>query len=256
MNALPHSLSRSLLIRAPREVVFAYFTDSDRFARWWGAGSTIDGRVGGDVKIVYPNRVIARGKVTAFEADTRIAFTYGYENAHPELPPGASLVTIELADDPDGTRLSMRHDLPAPKSRDDHVPGWRYHLAVFANVVTAETHHDVAAVADRWFAAWAETDGGRRLQQLRDCTTDDVAMRDPWSCLVGRDELHGHIANTHVHMPGIVMQRAGAPRQCQGTALVDWVAADGAGRAVARGTNVFRFAPDRRIRDVVGLPAN
>lgn len=255
MNDFTHSLSRSLLIRAPREIVFAYFTDSDRFARWWGGGSTIDGRVGGEVKIAYPNRVIARGTITVFEPGRRIAFTYGYENAHPELPPGTSLVTIELADDGEGTRLSMRHDLPAAKVRDQHVPGWRYHLAVFASVVAAETHHDVATIADRWFAAWAETDAERRVQALRECTTDDVAMRDPWSCLVGRDELHGHIANSHVHMPGIVMQRAGDPRQCQGTALVDWIATDGGGRPVARGTNVFRFAPDRRIRDVVGLPA-
>ena len=34
-------------IEADRETVFRYFTDSGRWAAWWGAGSTIDPRPGG-----------------------------------------------------------------------------------------------------------------------------------------------------------------------------------------------------------------
>ena len=253
MNPLPHSLSRSLVIRAPRDLVFRYFTDNERFARWWGEGSTIDARVGGEVRIVYPNRVVARGAITVFEPDRRIAFTYGYEQGHPELPPAGSLVTIELADDENGTWLAMRHDLPEAKIRDHHVPGWRYHFAVFANVVTAECHRDVAAVVDRWFAAWAETEPRRRRELLAACTTDGVSMQDAWSCLVGRDELDGHIANTHVHLPGMRMRRDGEPRQCQGTALVGWIAADDAGNPRVRGKNVFRLAPDGRIAAAAGF---
>jgi len=253
MNPLPHSLSRSLVIRAPRDLVFRYFTDSERFARWWGAGSTIDGRVGGEVKIVYPNRIVARGAVTLFEPSRRIAFTYGYENGHPELPPGGSLVTIELTDHADGTHLSMRHDLPEAKLRDHHVPGWRYHFAVFANVVTAEAHRDAANVVDRWFAAWAETDATKRRDALAACATESVAIQDPWACFAGRDELHGHIGNTHVHMPGIRMQRVGEPRQCLGNALVAWTAIDANGAPRGGGTNVFRFAADGRIAEVTGF---
>ncbi|MBL9078460.1 MAG: SRPBCC domain-containing protein [Planctomycetes bacterium] len=253
MTDLPHSLTRSLLVRAPRTVVFRYFTDSARFARWWGEGSTIDGRVGGDVKIAYPNGVVARGVVRQLEPDRRIAFTYGYERVHPELPPGSSLVTIELHDDPAGTRLEFRHDLPAAKTRDHHVPGWRYHLSVFANVVADEHHGGAAATIDRWFLAWAEADAAKRRALLADCTTDDVALHDRYSCLRGRDELDGHVANTHVHAPGITMQRAGPVRHCQGTALVDWTAADASGAPGGGGTNVVRFAADGRIADVVGF---
>lgn len=251
---LPHSLARSLLIHATRDTVFRYFTDTERFARWWGPGSTIDGRVGGEVCIVYPNRIVARGTITQFEPGRKIAFTYGYEGAHPELPPGSSLVTIELADEGPGTRLSMRHDLPDQKLRDHHVPGWRYHLAVFANVVAEEAHRDAATIVDRWFAAWAETDARKRHDLLAACTSDDVSMRDPWSCLVGRDDLHGHIGNTHVHMPGIRMQRVGEPRQCQGNALVAWTAIDTNGAPRLGGTSFFRFAADGRIAEVAGFP--
>ena len=55
--AMPHRLDRSILINAPRETVFGYFTDSERWARWWGQGSTIDARAGGAVSIVHPGGV-------------------------------------------------------------------------------------------------------------------------------------------------------------------------------------------------------
>jgi uncharacterized protein YndB with AHSA1/START domain len=250
---LPHSLTRSLLIRAPRDLVFRYFTDSARFARWWGEGSTIEGRVGGQVKICYPNQVVARGEVTELEPGRRIVFTYGYENSHPELPPGSSRVTIRLTDEPEATRHEFRHDQPEEKLRDHHVPGWRYHLPVFANVVADERHHAAADVIDAWFRAWAETDAAARADLLHTCTTDDVSMQDRFSCLHGREELHGHIGNTHVHLPGINMSRTGEPRHCQGTLLVDWAAADAQGAPRGKGTNVVRLHPDGRIASVVGF---
>jgi len=36
MIAIEHVLERTVLIRAKRETVFRYFTDSERFAAWWG----------------------------------------------------------------------------------------------------------------------------------------------------------------------------------------------------------------------------
>ena len=38
MTALDHVLERTVLIRARRETVFRYFTDSERFARLVGRG--------------------------------------------------------------------------------------------------------------------------------------------------------------------------------------------------------------------------
>jgi hypothetical protein len=41
-------------------------------------------------------------------------------------------------------------------------------------------------------------------------------------------------------------------RQCQGTAVADWVA-ERAGQTIARGTNVFELAPDGRVARATGL---
>ena len=94
MTPLPQSLDRTVVIRAPRDVVFRFFTDSERFARWWGPGSTIDARVGGEVRITYPNGVIARGTVQALRSDESITFSYGYEDPQKPIPVGGSVVTI------------------------------------------------------------------------------------------------------------------------------------------------------------------
>ena len=253
MTKLPHSLDRSLVIRAPRPVVFRFFTDSERFARWWGPGSTIDGKVGGEVKIVYPNQVVARGAVTAIRPDQSIAFTYGYEDPSKPIRPGGSLVTIELQDHAEGTLLQLHHDLPTAPDRDQHAPGWRFQLSLFANAVAGEQHARVAELADQWFLAWAEADAAARDRLLAACTTDDVRLQDNYSCLHGRDDLSQHIGMCHQFMPGIVMVRTGAPRQCQGTALVEWTSTDAQGKPRGKGTNVVSLAPDGRIAGVVGF---
>ncbi|HEX5050984.1 MAG TPA: SRPBCC domain-containing protein [Planctomycetota bacterium] len=253
MNTLPHSLDRSLVIRAPRAIVFRYFADAERFARWWGVGSTIDGRVGGKVHIVYPNQVVAGGAITRFEPPGLVAFTYGYADPQKPIPIGGSLVTVTLEEHADGTLLRLHHDLPTEQERDHHAPGWRFQLALFANVVANEHHAELGAMLDRWNLAWAETDQDRRGQLLTTCTTDDVALHDKYACLRGRGDLQDHIRMSQMFMPGIVMTRAGEPRHCQGTALVDWTAADAAGKPCGKGTNVVRLAADGRIASVVGL---
>lgn len=253
MTALPHTLSRSLVIHAPRELVFRYFTDSARFARWWGAGSTIDSRVGGEVKIVYPNAVVARGAVTRLEPGRTIAFTYGYEDPKKPVRVGGSLVTIDLQDHAEGTLLQLRHDLPTDTDRDQHVPGWRFQLAQFANVVADERNAEIAAVADAWFSVWSEADAAVRARLLTGCAAADVRMQDKWTCLQGHDDLQQHITICLQMAPGVTMRRTGEVRHCQGTALIDWVATDAAGEPRGKGTNVVRLDAHGRIATVVGF---
>ena len=122
MSELTHLVERTLVIQAPRNVVFRYFTDSAYWAAWWGAGSTIDARAGGRMLIRYPNGVQVLGEVTEIVEPERIAFTYGYESGKP-IPPGSSLVTIRLEAVEDGTRLHLTHAFAEAEVRDQHVAG-------------------------------------------------------------------------------------------------------------------------------------
>ena len=252
LSALPHSLSRTVVIRAPRALVFRYFTDSKRFAAWWGAGSSIDPRPGGEVLIRYPNADVVRGTVEQIVPDERIVFTYGYEDPAKPIPPGGSRVTIALLDDDDGTRLDLRHELADPTVRDHHVPGWRYQLSVFANVVANETHAHAADAIDRFFAAWNESDASRRRAGLEAVADRFIEFRDAFAAIRGVAELDEHIGAIHMHMPGVRLERTSTPRHAQGALLADWKATRGA-ETTARGTNFFEFTPAGRIGCVFGF---
>ena len=252
MSGLDHVLERTVTIAARRETVFRYFTDSERFAAWWGAGSTIEPKAGGAVHIRHPNGVVAGGTVVDILPVERVAFTYGYESGQP-IAIGASRVTVTLEETARGTVLRLRHELPTAAARDVHVQGWRYQLAVFAHVVAKEAHAGAGALADRFFSLWAETDAEKRRAELAAISVEGLAFHDPYSCTEGRDDLDAHVAAAQRFMPGVVLARQGDARQCQGTALVDWVASGPDGAVRARGTNVFELAPDGRIARVTGI---
>lgn len=253
LGKLEFTVHRELVIRAPRELVFRHFTDSERWARWWGKGSTIDGRVGGAMAIVYPDGSRASGTVLELDPPRRVVFSYGYEGAGKPIAPGASRVTVTLAEHPDGTQLEFLHEVADAPTRDLHVQGWRYHLAVFANVVGRELHGDGSGPIGRWFAAWNEPDDAVRARAFAGLVTDEVAFQDAHGCTRGRDDLVAHVAGARRHMAGLAFDLAGTPRQCQGTAAVDWIARKPDGSVLAKGTNVFELAADGRIARVVGL---
>ena len=251
-SPLPFALDRRVVIHARPTTVFRHFTDSERWAAWWGAGSTIDARPGGKVVIRHPNAVEVSGEVLEIDPPRSIVFTYGYASGQP-FPPGGSRVTIRLEEDRHGTRLDLRHDFAAAQDREQHVQGWRYQLAVFANVVTDHLLGGAQERVDAWFAAWSEPDAARRKEHLDAAAGPDIRFRDRFSLVEGRADLEPHLAAVHIFMPGHRIARSGDLRQCQGVALADWVMHGPDGGERGRGTNVFGFDADGRIADVVGI---
>ena len=251
-SSLSHRLERTIAIDAPREAVFRFFTDTPRWAAWWGAGSTIDARPGGPLLIVHPGGVEVRGEVVEIAPPERIAFTYGYASGSP-IPPGGSRVSIRLEAEGRGTRLRLVHEFAEAAARDHHVQGWRYQLSLFANVVLDERHARAGDNVDGWFAAWSEPDEAARAQELAAIAAPGVRFRDRFSLVTGMDDLLPHLAATHRFMPGFSLRRSGDVRHCQGTVLADWVAVGADGQERGRGTNVFTLDADGRIESVTGF---
>jgi uncharacterized protein YndB with AHSA1/START domain len=253
MESLPHRLDRTVTIHAAPATVFRFFTDSERFAKWWGPGSTIDARPGGKVHIRHPGGVETVGEVLEVAEPERMVFTYGFPSGQP-IPPGGSRVTIRLEPIPGGaTRLSLVHEFPAPAVRDQHVQGWRFQLSVFANVVADEVFSGAAATADAWFAAWAIPDESARTEAFAAIAEEDVVFRDRYSLLEGIADLSSHAGAAQRFMPGIRMQRKGEIRQCQGVLLAEWAAVSPDGVERMSGTNVFILAPTGRISSATGI---
>jgi uncharacterized protein YndB with AHSA1/START domain len=249
------SIERVILIGAPRETVFRYFTDSKRFAAWWGAGSSIDPRPGGAVRIRYPNAVEASGSVVEISPPARIVFTYGYEGEGKPIPPGGSRVTVTLTSEPGGTQVALSHvcENVDPAVGAEHVQGWRYQMAVFANVVSRESQAGAAERIDTFFAAWNAADPGERVRLLGRCATDDVAFRDAYSCTSGTEDLAAHLGAFRTFMPGMTLARDGDIAQCQGTAIASWIARKADGSVAGRGRNVFELSPEGKIRCATGF---
>jgi uncharacterized protein YndB with AHSA1/START domain len=254
MTVLAHTLDRTVVIRAHRDIVFRYFTDTARWAAWWGAGSTIDAQPGGQMRIRYPDGTEAVGEVLEIASPERIVFTYGYANGQ-MIAPGGSRVTIRLEPHAEGTRVALTHEFADASVRDHHVQGWRYQLSLFSNVVVNELHAGAADAVDAWFAAWATADERQREAALERIATPTVTFRDRYSTIDSIAELHAHIGAALRFMPGVRLERAGAVRHCQGTALADWTATGlrPDGQARATGTSVFVFDPDKRIASVIGF---
>ena len=251
-QTLPHRLDRTVTIHAPPETVFRFFQDTTRWAKWWGAGSRIESKPGGDVYIRHPDGTESAGKVLEVDPPKRLLFTYGFVSGTP-FPSGGSRVTIQLEPQHGATRLTLTHEFPEGASRDEHVQGWRFQLSLFANIVADEVNASAARYVDLWFQVWADPDPIARRKMLGEIATPEVRMQDRYSNLEGMDDVLPHIAASQRFMPGLTMKRAGDIRHVQGMVLADWTIAGLDGKDRGKGTNVFVFSPTGRIEWVTGF---
>ena len=251
-TSLPYHIERTVTIHAIPETVFRFFTDSARWASWWGADSTIHAKPGGRVYIKHPGGIESAGEVLEIRPPRRLVFTYGFVSGTP-IPPGASRVTIELEPDRAGTRLRLKHELADKAARDEHEQGWRFQLSLFANAVSNEVAAGATKLIDSWFDAWAEPDAPAREKLLGDIATREIRFQDAYSNLDGLEDLKPHITASQRFMPGIRLRRAGDVRHCQGMVLCEWSATGTDGQQKARGTNVFVLGPTGKIEWVTGF---
>jgi uncharacterized protein YndB with AHSA1/START domain len=126
---------REIFVAAAPEAVFEFFVDPRLMARWLGLAHQLDARPGGVFRVEISRGNIARGVFKEVTAPHRIAVTWGWE-AHDAdradlgmLPPGASLVEIELVPKDGGTLVRFRHRGLPDIVWDLHRQRWSDYLA-------------------------------------------------------------------------------------------------------------------------------
>lgn len=130
------SLTITEHIAASREIVFRYFTDPTRYARWMGTSAELDPGPGGTYRITVTDEIIARGEFVEVVAPERIVFTFGWEHEH-GVGPGGSTVEVTLAEVDGGTTVTLRHTgLPTTEAVSQHAQGWTLYLGRLATVAT------------------------------------------------------------------------------------------------------------------------
>lgn len=139
------TIEREIFIAASPETVFRFFVEPAFMARWFGRQHTLDPRPGGIFRVEVNAGEFASGIYTEVVPYRRIAFTWGWEGQD-DLPPGRSLVEIELVPKGNGALLRLRHSgLPttagAPFTPGEHQKRWSNYLAQLAEHCAIPMEH-------------------------------------------------------------------------------------------------------------------
>ena len=117
----PLVVRRETQIAAPPATVFAFLTDPEKILSWMGTEATTEAHPGGLYLLKGCGGDRARVARGAFR----------------EVPPGSSLVEIDLIDRDGGTLLRMTHSgLPNEVQCAGHDRGWAHYLDRLAIAAT------------------------------------------------------------------------------------------------------------------------
>jgi uncharacterized protein YndB with AHSA1/START domain len=122
----PEPYRESILVRASPERVFRYFTDPDKLVRWMGDKAELDPRPGGRFKLVLGDRMV-EGRYVEVDPPKRLVISWGRQGS-PTLPPGASILEVQLQAEAGGTRVSIVHSGLPTSELSRHALGWEHYL--------------------------------------------------------------------------------------------------------------------------------
>ena len=96
--------------------------------RWRSTEATVDPHPGGLYLVNVGGKNIARGRFTEVVPVHRLAYSFGWEGGE-KVPPGSSLIEIDLIDKVDGTLVRLTHSgLPDREACTSHEKGWTHYL--------------------------------------------------------------------------------------------------------------------------------
>jgi uncharacterized protein YndB with AHSA1/START domain len=127
------SVEVEIFVAASPATVFGFFTEAEKMQRWMGIVHRLEARPGGLFHVHVRDGNIARGAFREIVPHRRIVFTWGWEaGGVAGMPPGSTVVEIDLAPERDGTRVKLTHrGLPA-EAAARHKEGWTHFLGRLA----------------------------------------------------------------------------------------------------------------------------
>jgi len=127
---------RETHIAAPPAAVFALLTDPEKILRWMGTEADVEPQPGGLYLVNVTGARCARGYFREVVPVHRLAYSFGWDGSE-EVPPGSSLIEIDLVDEPEGTLLRLTHSgLPSAEQCASHTEGWAHYIDRLAKVAS------------------------------------------------------------------------------------------------------------------------
>ncbi|GKQ49358.1 SRPBCC domain-containing protein [Bradyrhizobium sp. Ce-3] len=128
-------VQREIQIAAPPATVFAFLTDPQKIISWMGLEAETELHPGGLYLlkgVAGDPAKVARGAFREVVPVHRLAYSFGWEDGA-EVPPGSSLIEIDLKEQGNGTLLRMTHSgLPNAEQCASHAKGWAHYLGRLA----------------------------------------------------------------------------------------------------------------------------
>jgi uncharacterized protein YndB with AHSA1/START domain len=121
-------------VKAPRDRVYAAWTDPAQLKKWFGPENVqtreivAEARVGGtfrwDLIDSDGDELTMRGEFRELKSNEKVVFTWQWQDDE-DWENHISIVTVDLKDADGGTELRLTHEqLPNEDSRDGHNRGW------------------------------------------------------------------------------------------------------------------------------------
>jgi uncharacterized protein YndB with AHSA1/START domain len=120
---------QELEVHASAQVLYELLTDPVLFVQWMADDATLDPRPGGIVRWTHANGDTCSGEYIELVPARRVVFTYGWERAEVEIPPGSTTVEIDLTATTETTTvLRLVHRGLDDLAAGAHHGGWTHYL--------------------------------------------------------------------------------------------------------------------------------
>jgi SnoaL-like domain len=110
-----------------------------------------------------------------------------------------------------------------------------------------------AALAERYIAAWNETDPAARRRAVEELWTEDARYVDPLVAVEGREQIAATIGAVQQQFPGFVFRLAGPVDGHHEQVRFGWELGPEGGPAPIAGSDVAVTDGDGRLRTVLGF---
>jgi uncharacterized protein YndB with AHSA1/START domain len=121
-------VEQHIFIEAPPAHVYELLTDAELLTTWMAPIAAADARPGGRISWTHANGDSVIGEFLELVPARRIVFTYGWDRRDVGIPPGSTIVEIDLCPADGGTELWLTHRGLAGRIADAHRGGWANYL--------------------------------------------------------------------------------------------------------------------------------
>ena len=131
------SITRTVVVNAPRSAVWAAITDPDKISQWFGQRTSLDLSVGGEAAFTWDEHGTARAVVTEVDEPNAFGFRWAADIDADPVVGNSTLVRFTLSEHAAGTELTVvetgfdtldREIADQKRAREANVQGWHAEL--------------------------------------------------------------------------------------------------------------------------------